>query len=556
MKSVSAGVRVAILFLLLAIGTYIVWKNLGQNPAGSSNQILLARFRDASGLPKGSKVVVAGLPKGEVIGLDVEGRYALVTFKLSKDIPVWSSATVFKKATSLLGENYLEVDPGEAVRAGADGTKHTFTPLGSANTPADAKNNVPEHKPCPDYDSNDDKKRNACREILHVVEATTPDQLLHRIEETLPNVDRVLESVRDLSEDVRRVVNGPLTSVANRVDGLVQKEAGTVADIIERADRSMAKIEAISNDLRSISQDADPRIKQMLKNLDDASADAKDLIATAKDELKQTGDKLRGKLDKLDGVIDNTTSITKKIDEDKGTLGRLVNDPAIADNVEQITDDAKGFLGTLFNLKAYVGLRSEYNFGSGLLRNYISVELHTRPDKFYLIELEKGPRGDYPDITLTFDPTVDPNAWIKKSVISDSIRFTFQFAKRFDWLTLRYGLKESTGGIGADADIAWWGHNLKFSADVFDATFDKYPRVKLAAAYEVFRNLYILGGVDELLNRPQNLQIIEGTADVPTQFDTFRYGRDYFLGGMLRFNDEDLTALLTVGGSALAGAVK
>jgi phospholipid/cholesterol/gamma-HCH transport system substrate-binding protein len=296
----------------------------------------------------------------------------------------------------------------------------------------------------------------------------------------------------------------------------------------------------------------------MLKNLDDASADAKDLIATAKSELTQTGDKLRNKLDKLDGVIDNTTSITKKIDEDKGTLGRLVNDPAIADNVEQITDDAKGFLGTLFTMKTYVGLRSEYNIGAGLLRNYVSVELHTRPDKFYLIELEKGPRGDYPDVTLTFDPTVDPNHWIRKSVISDSIRFTFQFAKRLDWLTLRYGIKESTGGVGADIDLhdPWWGHDLKFSVDGFDATWDKYPRVKIAAAYELFRNIYVLGGVDELLNKPQTLDIVEGTSSVPTQFDTFRFGRDYFLGGMLKFNDEDLSALLTVGGSALAGATK
>jgi phospholipid/cholesterol/gamma-HCH transport system substrate-binding protein len=541
MKSLSAGVKVAVLFLLLAVGTYIVWKNLGQNPAGKNNQEFYALFRDASGLPKKSKVVVAGLPQGEVIDLEVNGRYAKVTFRISKDIKVWSSATVFKKATSLLGENYLEVDPGEQVRAGPDGSKASFTPLGAD---------------CKDYESPDEKLREPCRRIEHVVEATTPDQLLHRIDETLPNVDRVLESVRDLSEDLRGVVNGPLKSVANRVDGLVQKEANTVADVIERADRSMQKIEAITNDLREISKDADPKIKEMLKNLDDASSDAKDLIATAKDELKQTGDKLRGKLDKLDGVIDNTTSITKKIDEDKGTLGRLVNDPAIADNVEQITDDAKGFLGTLFNLKTYVGLRSEYNVGAGLLRNYISVELHTRPDKFYLIELEKGPRGDYPDVTLTFDPTVDPNHWIRKSVISDSIRFTFQFAKRLDWLTLRYGIKESTGGIGADADFAWWGHDLKFSVDGFDASFDKYPRIKIAAALEVFKDLYVLGGVDELLNKPQTLDIVEGNSSVPTQFDTFRFGRDYFIGGMLKFNDEDLSALLTVGGSALAGATK
>lgn len=549
MKSVSAGVRVAILFLLLAIGAYIVWKNLGQNPAGKDTQVLFARFRDASGLPKGSKVVVAGLPQGEVVDLAVDGRYAKVTFKLNTGIAVWTSATVIKKATSLLGENYLEIDPGEEVRQAPDGTQQKFTRLGP---------------PCSGYGSDDKAKDDACRRVPNVVEATTPDQLLHRIEQTLPNVDRVLESVRDLSEDVRRIVNGPLANVATRVDGLVQREANTVQDIIERADRSMAKIEQITNDLHAISQDANPRIKEMLANLDEASAEAKDLVTTAKSELQQTGDKLRGKLDKLDGVIDDTHSITTKIDQDKGTLGRLVNDPTIADNVEQITDDAKGFLSTVFGLKAYVGLRSEYNFNAGLARDYVTVELHTRPDKYYLIELEKGPRGDYPDVTLTFDPTVDPNHWIRKSIIEDKVRFTFQFAKRFSWLTLRFGIKESTGGIGADIDQYWWDHNLRFSVDGYDATFDKYPRVKLTLAYEMFRHIYILGGVDELLNTPRELgcpqnggacePIVKGTSDVPTQFDTFHLGRDFFLGGMLRFNDDDLAALLTVGGSAIAGA--
>jgi phospholipid/cholesterol/gamma-HCH transport system substrate-binding protein len=91
---------------------------------------------------------------------------------------------------------------------------------------------------------------------------------------------------------------------------------------------------------------------------------------------------------------------------------------------------------------------------------------------------------------------------------------------------------------------------------VFDATWDTLPRLKITAALEMFRHLYILGGVDDALNQPQNLPIITGTSNVPVQFDTFRYGRDVFLGGMLRFNDEDLAALLTVGGAALAGAGK
>ncbi len=536
MKSISSAVRVAILFLLLTVGGYLVWKNLGQDPAGKHSYMLFAKFRDASGLPKGSKVVIAGLPKGEVTDLTVEGRYAKVTFKIDDQIVVWSSAVVVKKATSLLGDNYLEIDPGEEVRQAPDGTKQSFTVLG------------PKCKP--------DANGEPCRQVKNVVEATTPDQLLHRIEQTLPNVDRVLESVRDLSEDVRNIVNGPLKNVATRVDGLVQRESGTIAEIIERANRSIARIDDITADLKKITNNADPKITKILENLDAASKDTQALIADAKTQLDTTGDALRGKLDKLDGIVDDTHSITSKIDQDKGTLGRLVNDPAIADNVEQITDDAKGFLGTLFGLKAYVGLRSEYNVFSGFARNYVSVELHTRPDKFYLIELEKGPRGGSPDVSLTFDPTIDPNHWIRKVVIQDKLRFTFQFAKRFHWLTLRYGLKESTGGIGADADFWFGGRQLRFSADVFDASFDDYPRVKLALAYEVFRHIYVLGGVDELLNKPETLNIVSGASDVPVSFDKYRFGRDMFFGAMLQFNDEDLSALLTVGGSALAGAAK
>ena len=546
MKGLSAGVRVGLLFIMLAVGAYLVWKNLGDDST-KGGQEMFVRMRDASGLPKGSKVVVAGLKKGLVTKLEVDGRYAKVYFTLQSDIPVWSSAVVFKKASSLLGENYLEIDPGEPVRQAPDGSAVQYTPLGSAVTSG--------HPACPDYNSSNAEKQRACREIPRIVEAVTPDQLIHRIEETLPNVDRVLESVRDLSEDVRKIVNGPMASVANRVDGLVQKESATIQSMIERADRTMAAVEALTKDVRNITNNADPKIEKILADLEAASAEAKVLVTTAKDELEQTGTAVRGKLDKIDGVIASTDSIARKIDEDKGTLGRLVNDPAVYDNVESITDDAKGFLGTLFGLKAYVGLRSEYNVGSNLARHYVSVELHTRPDKFYLIELEKGPRGDYPEVTLEFDPTVDPNNWIKKTVIEDKIRFTFQFAKRFGKMTLRYGIKESTGGIGADFDSdVWFNRSLRLSADVFDATFDKYPRVKLTAALELFRHVYLLGGVDELLNEPAELPIIAGNSEVPIQFETFRYGRDYFVGGMLRFTDEDLAALLTVGGSALAGA--
>ena len=394
---------------------------------------------------------------------------------------------------------------------------------------------------------------------MNVIEATTPDQLLHRIEQTLPNVDRVLESVRDLSEDVRRIVNGPLQSVATRVDGLVQREAGhghrhhrarRSLDGADRADHARTCARSPRAPIRGSSRSS--------TNLDDASAEAKDLVATAKSELTQTGDAIRGKLDKLDGVIDNTESITRKIDEDKGTLGRLVNDPEIADNVEQITDDAKGFLGTRVRAQDLrrAAQRVQHRRRAAAPLHQRSSSTRGRTSSTWSSS-RRGRAATYPDVTLTFDPTVDPNHWIRRTVIQDAIRFTFQFAKRFSWLTLRYGIKESTGGIGADVDLVLVGSR--------PAAVDRRVRrhVRQVPARQADRGVR---GVPPRLRarrrrraaqhaaRPAS--IVKGDSQVPIQFDTFRYGRDYFFGGMLRFNDEDLSALLAVGGSAVAGAAK
>jgi phospholipid/cholesterol/gamma-HCH transport system substrate-binding protein len=494
-----------------------VWKTIGQTPSGASDFEVWARFQDASGLPKGSRVVIAGLPVGEIGDLAIDGRYARVTMRLRDDVPIHDNAIALKKSSSLLGDYYVEIDPGTPESVDANGQKRQNRKLVTGD------------------------------QILHVVEATSVDQLVRRMEESLPKVDSVLLSVRDLSEDLRSLVNGPLASMMGRLDKLVQDESQTISSILSRTDRSLARIEAITGDIRAATEGG--KLERVVDNLDQ-------LMLSTRGEVEQTGAKLREKIDQLDEILEPTASVVKKVDEDKGTLGRLVNDSTIADNIEDITEDAKGFLGTIFGMQTYVGLRSEYNVYAGAARHYVTVELHTRPDKFYYIELEKGPRGAYPDVSLAWDP--DVGAWRQNAVIEDKLRFTFQFAKRLDWLTLRYGIKESTGGVGADMAVPWFDNRLSVSVDAFDATFDQLPRLKVSAAYQMFGFLYVLAGVDEILNPPTELTIdqIDDPGEVPIQFRDFRYGRDVFFGAMLRFNDLDLAALLTVGGAALTGIVE
>ena len=167
---------------------WVVWRFVGARPGGEGNFILSANFRDAAGVPEGSAVVIAGLPIGQISGWAIEGPYARVRMQLRDDIQVWSNATIFKKSTSLLGAYYLEIHPGAKETRGPDGKAITNRLLESGER------------------------------IQNVVEATSPDQLMRRIERSLPKVDAVLLSVRDLTEDVRRIVNGPVASIAGRLD--------------------------------------------------------------------------------------------------------------------------------------------------------------------------------------------------------------------------------------------------------------------------------------------------------------------------------------------------
>jgi hypothetical protein len=134
--------------------------------------------------------------------------------------------------------------------------------------------------------------------------------------------------------------------------------------------------------------------------------------------------------------------------------------------------------------------------------------------------------------------------------IRERARFTVQWGQRFGRFAMRAGIKESMFGVGVDA--AFGNGRLRFSLDAMESSFARTPRIKMAAALEVFRSVYVLGGIDDALAPGGELSISDAD-DVPQQFQTLRYGRDYQLGFDFRFTDRDVGALLRLYGAFLAG---
>jgi phospholipid/cholesterol/gamma-HCH transport system substrate-binding protein len=263
----------------------------------------------------------------------------------------------------------------------------------------------------------------------------------------------------------------------------------------------------------------------------------------------------RDGLDRIDPQVASARELMSAIDEGrgndwKGTLGHLVNDRELGETIEDATEGLREAAAGLNRFKSWIGARVELNAYSRDVRFYATAQIRAREDKFYLVEFERGPLGALPHDELA--DAVNTASFTRSQQIEDRLRFTAQFGKQLGPLSLRGGIKDSTFGMGADA-LMFEGR-LKLSTDVY-GSFTATPRLKVTGALAVFRNLYILAGVDDALNTPGYLSVIAGNPGAPQVFDKVRYGRDYFLGTSLQITDEDIAVLLRVYGAILVGSL-
>ena len=476
------------------------------------------KLHDASRLQIGSPVVIAGVRIGDITGLKIEGRLARVDMRLVDNIelPVDSFAT--RRADSLFGDSYIEIIPG-----GAEGAQPS-------------------------------RLLRSGEPIVHVQEGGSTDTTLRTISKTMPKIDNALTAVHSFMTTGRKWVNGPMIERLTDADHWLSQ--GRIEGPLSSLDSTLERFEARTASAADAVAGAAPDVAKTLDGFDDGLVSARKRIKTVKEGFITAMSNTREGFDRADKTIAQLGDVMSAIDEGKGedwkgTLGRLVNDPQLAEDIEDFTADAAEGTASNFNhFKSWIGARFEVSAITGSVRVYASAELYARSDKFYLIEFEKSDLGGAVDSSLADTP--GSGDYTRTQVIKEKLRFTAQFGKRFGFMRLRGGLKDSSPGIGADA--LFFDGRLKLSTDLF-GSFDKTPRLKVAGALAIFRSVYILAGVDDVLNKPGNLNIRPGNTPVPVEFQTLRYGRDYFLGVGLRFDDADLSTILRVYGALITGFV-
>jgi len=547
MANARAALVVGLVVVLGAVGFIALYSVTRQGFEGSSSTYkVYALFDDVSGLGKGTRVTVAGVQVGEVTGVGIADNspdLARVDIRLLGDVVLkggdkqpdgsWANgATITRKQASLLGDQYLELTRGVA-----------GVQLGDGDQIINAVS------------------RSGLEAVMKQLERS--QSIFDRVITIFEKVDAIAADIKEVTAAVRAILGGPkgeaqLSEIAQNVteaSSNISKASEDLTVIVkdvrdfakdfrefagdsvlgkgDQIGRIVNNVERFSANAARLSGTATTSVGHILDDVKAVTGDVRRLIRGSKDDVETSLGTIKGALasftttlSKVDSALDNLASITTKIDDGKGTLGKLVNDDQIINDVQEVITDAGDLVKRVTGIQTRVELYSEFFIKQRALKNYLRLRLQPKEDKYYLIELIDDPRGKtifQTQITQTNDPSLPPVVHETQATTSEGIKFSFQFAKKWYFMTGRFGVFEGTGGVGFDAEF--FDDTLKFSADIFDFGQDESPRMRVLANYEFFKHFYLSAGVDDIFNS-----------------QSF----DWFLGGGIRFTDDDLKALMTV----------
>jgi phospholipid/cholesterol/gamma-HCH transport system substrate-binding protein len=482
-----------------------------------------ALFRDASGLPTKSRVLIAGVQVGEISHLSIQGDLARVDMRLSDGIVLWDDAYAMKSGSLAFGDSHVEIFPGG---------------------PEDPSKGDGGHR-----------RLKSGEPIPRVLEGDSTDRMLRAVDRAMPRVDTSLGGLDQFVSRARRFIDA---NALAQIDALDRRLQADFEDPIERAD---AKVNAFDDGVHR----AQDRVNSFVPGLPARLDHWNDQVTTADTTMKQwQGDlhdslaSARTRMDDVDpylaranawlvrqGAGERIAADTGK-PVDRSGFGKLVDDPDLGERVADAAQAGADYTYKLDQIKTVIGLRNEFVVRARSLNSYLTMELSGRHDRFFLVELERGSIGKLADIEVSETPG---GAYVRKTSITGGFRLSAQWGKRIGWFDYRFGLKESTFGIGADAILL--GGHLRFAADMYGQNFSTVPRLKLEAALEVFRSVYVFGGIDDALAPHGELRIAPwpASAKTPNDYSSLSYGRDYFAGFTFKLNEEDAARMLRIYGS-------
>ncbi len=571
MKRMSPEAKVGLLVLAgVVLLTYMTLKlgKVGFGPGGGYRVVL--RLDNATGLAKEGEVLVAGIPVGIVEDIRLEGGQAALVLRLRDEVKLPADTVGSLRTHGVLGEKYIELIPGTSSRLLADGDEvRPGVPPGdldrlvtSLNAVSDDVKKVTERLAnvlgTPEGEQNlrelieglrdtavglrevVGENREALRETLANLRGLTAD-LRDLLAANREGIDETVENTRALTRTLAErtpAIADNLERLTGRLDEVVAENRDDLRASLANLRRATEQLDATLASIRGVAEAARSEEGTLGRLLTDDSlyVELQETLADLRAVVGkiERGEGTLGKLVTDDTVyaeltetLGNLRSITDKVDRGQGTIGKLVNDESVHENLNETLTGITDFVAGANRFRLELSYTGEYLADLADSKSYFGLTVQPRQDRFYYLALVDDPRGDTTTrVTerLVTDDTGTHRVREEKSVTEDRFKFSAQVGKRFSFLTLRGGLFESTGGVGADLDL--WSDRLRLTLEAFDFAREEGPaHLKASARWLFWKHLYLTAGLDDFLDD--------------------RGRADYFVGGGIRFVDEDLKYLLS-----------
>lgn len=475
--------------IVLLIAVVVGYRFISRATGTSGGYMVYAYLPDMTGVAPQSRVMISGIQVGVVDRIWLDQGKARVDVKMMPGVKLYDNAAIGKRATSLIGEYYIVLIPGS-----------------------------PDQRQLEDGD-----------QIKNLLEEPTLQSLQGQIAEILKDVKAVTGSLKNtVGSDTGQ---DQIAKILKNLAEVTEQLNATVKENREAVKGTLANVNAITGD-------AKPQIKEILENIKAVTEDVRGFTGPgdpakggAPGEIRTTLQRIDRASASLESALGHADNIAARIDKGEGTVGRLTKDETLINEVETVVQDVGDLVGGITRVQTVVGLRTDYNFLANTVKSYVELRLQPSVDKYYMIQLVNDPRGKTSIEQTTVDTTNpnDPPSYRETRVTTtNDFRFSFQFAKRLGPFTGRFGIMESTGGIGLDLHLI--DDRFELRQDLFGFGEQVAPRWRITLGYEFISMLWLLGGVDDILTNER---------------------RDYFVGLQLRFTDQDLKAILPFAGSAL-----
>lgn len=484
------------LFALVAIGTlgymfFVLSPDYFENKEYRTYYTVL---KNAAGIIAKTHIKTSGVSVGKVKSVALEGLTTRVTLEIDKSVRVPDGSKIEIRSVGLLGDVHLEV-----VR------------------PADSPGFVEEGGFIPQSDDAMD-------------------------------MQSMIALVGDIAKDIKKVTN----SLAN-VLGTKEGEQ-SLQNILDNIEGLTADIKATTKTLKASIGDREGDVQDIVTNVRDGVRDLRQFASNLREVLDE---KNRARIDRIlasfdetmvdvKGSAKNINLISERVEKGEGTIGRLVNDDQTLRELEGAIKDIRKVIAPATKLTIDVDTHLEARRDESS-QFYANILFRTRPDRYYLVGLTDTTYENRETTTRTENDADDQG---RPTVVKDekiktekALRFNLQIAKRWYWLTARFGLFETTGGVAVDTHF--WNDRIKITAEAFDwDTKSKEERrtahIKTYASILFYNHLYAMAGIDDMTRTDRTT----GKVDKKINF---------FAGGGLTFSDQDLKALF--GTAALAGSL-